>query len=170
MYFKNKQPSKWDLKWRPRYQIVCIQHDGHFLHIENQATGKICSGNVKDIILEPPIEFGNIDTQFSRAGKYQPPCKLTHHNTQGLKKRLISTITVNNYHISPLQHSIHDYLHHSLIRKGIGRISYFSTSSTDIPNLLLLDHNGTHFFRTPGNIIGNLLTDNLSQHDNYYNF
>ena len=24
VYFKNKQPGKWDLKWRPRYQIVRI--------------------------------------------------------------------------------------------------------------------------------------------------
>ena len=37
-YFKNKQPGKWDLKWRPRYRIVCIEHDGHFMHIENQET------------------------------------------------------------------------------------------------------------------------------------
>ena len=41
VYFKNKQPSKWNLKWRPRYRIVCIEHNGHFIHIENQATGKI---------------------------------------------------------------------------------------------------------------------------------
>ena len=41
VYFKNKQPGKWDLKWRPGYRIVCIEHDGHFIHIENQATGKI---------------------------------------------------------------------------------------------------------------------------------
>ena len=41
VYFKNKQPSKWDLKWRPRYRIVQIECDGHFLHIENQATGKV---------------------------------------------------------------------------------------------------------------------------------
>ena len=41
VYFKNKQPSKWDLKWRPRYIIVQIEHDEHFLHIENQATGKV---------------------------------------------------------------------------------------------------------------------------------
>ena len=40
VYFKNKQPGKWDLKWRPRYQIVHIEHNGHFIHIENQATGK----------------------------------------------------------------------------------------------------------------------------------
>ena len=70
VYFKNKQPSKWDLKWRPGYRIVCIEHDRHFLHIENQATGKVCSCNMKDIILEPPIEVWNIDTQFSRAGRY----------------------------------------------------------------------------------------------------
>ena len=40
VYFKNKQPTKWDLKWRPSYQIVCFECNGHFIHIENQATGK----------------------------------------------------------------------------------------------------------------------------------
>ena len=33
VYFKNKQPVKWDLKWRPQYRIVWIEHNGHFLHI-----------------------------------------------------------------------------------------------------------------------------------------
>ena len=41
VYFKNKQPGKWDLKWRPGYRIACIECDRHFIHIENQATGKI---------------------------------------------------------------------------------------------------------------------------------
>ena len=41
VYFKNKQPSKWNLKWKPGYRIVQIEHDGHFLHIKNQATGKV---------------------------------------------------------------------------------------------------------------------------------
>ena len=41
VYFKNKQPGKWALKWKPRYRIVHIEHDGHFIHIENQTTGKI---------------------------------------------------------------------------------------------------------------------------------
>ena len=70
IYFKNKQPGKWDLKWRPRYRIVCTEHNGHFIHIENQATGKIQSCNVTHIILEPQIEFWNVDTQFGRAGCY----------------------------------------------------------------------------------------------------
>ena len=70
VYFKNKQPGKWDLKLRPRYTIVHIEHDGHFIHIENQATGKILSCNVSDIILEPPIKILNIETQFGRAGRY----------------------------------------------------------------------------------------------------
>ena len=69
-YFKDKQPGKWDLKWRLGYRIVQIVCNGHFLHIENQATGKVQSCNVKDIVLEPPVEFWNIDTQFGRAGKY----------------------------------------------------------------------------------------------------
>ena len=29
VYFKNKQPGKWDLKWRPGYRIVWIEHNGH---------------------------------------------------------------------------------------------------------------------------------------------
>ena len=70
VYFKKKQPSKWDLKWRPQYRIVQIECNGLFLHIENKATGKVRSCNMKDVVLEPPIEFWNIDTQFGRAGKY----------------------------------------------------------------------------------------------------
>ena len=53
VYFKNEQPGKWDLKWRPGYRIVCIEHNRHFIHIGNQATGKIWSCNITDIILEP---------------------------------------------------------------------------------------------------------------------
>ena len=70
VYFKNKQPSKWDLKWRPGYRIFWIEHNVHFLHIENQATGKVQPCNVKDVVLEPPIEYWTIDTQFGRDGKY----------------------------------------------------------------------------------------------------
>ena len=67
---KDMQHGKWYLKWRPRYRIVLIECNGHFLHIENQATGKVWSCYVKDVVLEPPAEFGNIDTKFSRAGKF----------------------------------------------------------------------------------------------------
>ena len=70
VYFKNKQPGKWDLKWRPDYRIFCLECDGHFIHTENQATGKIQSCNVTDTILEPPVEFWNVDIQFSRTGHY----------------------------------------------------------------------------------------------------
>ena len=48
VYFKNKQPGKWDLNWRHRYRIVHIECNGHFIHIKNQATGKIQSCNVMD--------------------------------------------------------------------------------------------------------------------------
>ena len=40
VYFENKQPGKWDLKWRPGYRIVWIEHNGHFLPVESQAMGK----------------------------------------------------------------------------------------------------------------------------------
>ena len=70
VYFKNDQPGKGDLKWRPRYRIVCIEHNGHYLHIENQAMGKTRSCNLKDMVHEPSIEFWNIDTWFGRARKF----------------------------------------------------------------------------------------------------
>ena len=70
VYFKNKQPGNQSVKWRPGYRIVHIEHDGHYLHIENQATGKTRSCNIKDVVLKPPVEFWNINTQFSRACKY----------------------------------------------------------------------------------------------------
>ena len=41
VYFKNNQPGKWDLKWRPRYRIVQMECNGHFMHIESQTTGKV---------------------------------------------------------------------------------------------------------------------------------
>ena len=70
VYFKNKQPGKWDLKWRPGYRIVHIEHHGHYLHLENEATWKTRSCNVKDIVHELPVEFWNINTPFGRAGRY----------------------------------------------------------------------------------------------------
>ena len=47
VYFKNKWPGKWDLKWRPGYRIVHIEHDGHYLYIKNQAMGKTRLCNAK---------------------------------------------------------------------------------------------------------------------------
>ena len=62
VYFENKQPGKWHLTWRAGYRIVHIECDGHYLHIENQATGKTQSSNVKDVVHEPPVKLWNIDT------------------------------------------------------------------------------------------------------------
>ena len=62
VYFKKKQPGKWDLKWRPGYRIVHIEHDRHYLHIDNQATGKPRSCSIKDVVLKPPVELWNTDT------------------------------------------------------------------------------------------------------------
>ena len=52
VYFKNKTPGKWDLKWTAGHRIIWSEHEGCYLHIENQATGKIRSCNVKDVVLE----------------------------------------------------------------------------------------------------------------------
>ena len=70
VYFKNKTPGKWDLKWRAGYRIVRIECKGCYLHIENQATGKIRSCNVKDIVLEPVSELWNVNPEFGRASKF----------------------------------------------------------------------------------------------------
>ena len=48
----------------------CIEHNRHYLYIENQATGKTRSCNIKDLVHEPSIEFWNIDTQFGRPRKF----------------------------------------------------------------------------------------------------
>ena len=70
VYFKNKTPGKWDLKWRAGYRIVRIECEGCYLHIENQATGKIRSCNVKDVVLEPVHELWNVNPEFGRASKF----------------------------------------------------------------------------------------------------
>ena len=58
------------MEWRPGYQIVHIEHDGHYPYIENQATGQTRSCNVKDVAFKPPVELWNVELQFGRAGKY----------------------------------------------------------------------------------------------------
>ena len=112
VYIKNKQPGKQDLKWRPGNRIAHIEHNGHFIHIKNQATGKMWSCNVTDTILEP-TDFWDVDTQFGRA------CKLAYHKTYGF--------IIKNHHTSTLQHSVHAYSHHKLFGKGIWGNKLFSS-------------------------------------------
>ena len=59
-----------DLKWRPSYRIVHIEHDVHYVHIKNGAMEKTRSCNIKGIVLQPPIGFWNINMQFGTAEKY----------------------------------------------------------------------------------------------------
>ena len=70
VYFKNKTPGKWDLKWRAGYRIIQIEHEGRYLHIENQATGKSRSCNINDVVLEPVHELWNVNPEFGRASKF----------------------------------------------------------------------------------------------------
>ena len=69
VYLKNKQPGKWDLKWRAGYMIVCKVYNRHYLHIETQATGRTRPCNVKDVVHELPVGLWYIDTKFDTAGK-----------------------------------------------------------------------------------------------------
>ena len=94
VYFKKKQPGKQELKWRPGYQIVCIEHDGHYLHIKYKAIGKTRSCNIKDIVLKSPVELWNIDAQLGRAEKiHQPSCESAKYYTHRLKMKKFYTCT-----------------------------------------------------------------------------
>ena len=66
VYFKNKTPGN----WRAGYRIIQIEHEGCYLHIENQVTGKIRSCNVKEVVLEPISELWNVNPEFGRANKF----------------------------------------------------------------------------------------------------
>ena len=70
VHFKNKQPGKWNLKWRARYRIVCIEHNGHYLHVGNWATGKNWSCNVQRSCASATVELCNVDTKFGLAEKF----------------------------------------------------------------------------------------------------
>ena len=94
VHFKNKQPGKWDLKWRSGYWIVCIECNGHYLHIKNQATGKTNSFNIKDVLLEPPVEIWNIDMQFWQNRKiHQPSCVYANYYTHRLNMTKLYSCT-----------------------------------------------------------------------------
>ena len=69
VFFKNKQPGKWDLKQRDGYRIGHIGHNGHYLHIENQATAETRTCNVKDVVHKLPVKICYVDTIFGRVGK-----------------------------------------------------------------------------------------------------
>ena len=69
------------MKWRPGYRIVHIESDGHYLHIENQATGKTRLCNIKDVVLEHPVELWNIDThlvELEDTSTILQICQLSH--------------------------------------------------------------------------------------------
>ena len=61
---------KMGLKMETWIQNFHIEHNGQYLRIENQATEKTRSCNIKDVVLKPPVELWNINTQFGRAGRY----------------------------------------------------------------------------------------------------
>ena len=69
VYFKNKTPGKWDLKWRAGYRIIRIEREGRYLHIENQATGRSDPVMLKDVVLETIRELWNVNPEFGRASK-----------------------------------------------------------------------------------------------------
>ena len=145
VYFKNKQPGKWDLKWRPGYGIVCIEHNGHYLHIENQSTGKTRSCNVKEVELKPPVELWNIDMQFGRDGRYitiLQICQLSHSPIEDEKLYLCTYSPVYNLHSSSFQHSMHDHTH-QYNNMGEQRISIVPATIECLPHMSFLDNHSS---------------------------
>ena len=72
VFFKNKQPEKWHLKWKGGYRIVHIGCNGHYIHTKNQVTGKTRPCNVKDVVHEPPVELWNVDTKTYKSSSKSP--------------------------------------------------------------------------------------------------
>ena len=108
VYFKNKTPGKWDLKWRAGYRIIWIEHKGCYLHIKNQAIGKIRSCNVKDIVLEPISELWNVNPEFGMSQQVHQPPRTTYQTLpliHTLHKQAVHMNTVN----SEAQHSQFDF-------------------------------------------------------------
>ena len=90
---KISNQANWDLKWRPGYKIVCIVHDGHLLHIKNQATGKTRSCNIKDVVLKLPVKLWNFDTQLEDPSTIMQICQLPHLPIEDEKTLLMYIVT-----------------------------------------------------------------------------
>ena len=96
VFFKNKQPGKWDLKWRAGYRIVSIGCNRHYLYIENQASGKTRPCSMKDVVHKLPVHLWNIDTTFGRDGKFinhptnLPTIPLIHLSIRYLQKKTVT--------------------------------------------------------------------------------
>ena len=109
VYLKSKQPGKWDLIWRPGYWIVCIEHDGHYLHIKIRLwKNKVmqhqgCSTWTTSRIMEHRC------TILQSWKIHQPSCKFANYHTLQLKMK--NFIHVNNLHSSSFQHIMHDCAH-----------------------------------------------------------
>ena len=158
-YFKNKQLGKCNLKWRPRYRIVHIECNGHYLHIENQATEKTRSCNVNDIVLEPPVEFWNTDTQFGRARKYiNHPANLPTIMFNNCRWTPYSCIQspVDSLHSSSLQYIVLGYAHQCNSPPQEQGVCIIPTSIESLPHLPFLDHHSSHIFRKSGETMENV--------------
>ena len=58
VYFKNKTPGKWDLKWRAGYRIVQIEHEGHYLHIKTKLQEKSDPAMLRTLSLNQSVNCG----------------------------------------------------------------------------------------------------------------
>ena len=83
VYFKNKQPGNGISHGGLDIGLFKLSAVDITYTLKIRLLGKTRSCNIKDIVFEPPVEFLNIDTQFSSDRKYlKSPCKLANHHTQ----------------------------------------------------------------------------------------
>ena len=77
---KRRNLEEMGSKMESQLQDCLYRVQWHYLHIEDQATGKTRSCNVKDIAHDLPVELLNVDTKFCRAGKlYKSSSKSPHY-------------------------------------------------------------------------------------------
>ena len=68
VYFKNKTPGKWDLKWRAGYRIVQIEHAGCYLHIKTKLQERSDPVMLRTLSLNQFVNYAN--PEFGRASKF----------------------------------------------------------------------------------------------------
>ena len=123
VFFKK---STWQMgsKMEADYRIVCTECNRHYLHIENQATGKTSSCNINSVIHKLPVKLYNVDTTFGRAGKF-----------------------IN--HPANLPTLFQFSLHRDPSRQGYTElwVGFIPSSFENLPYMPLMDHHYSHITR-----------------------
>ena len=58
VYFKNKTPGKWDLKWRAGYRIIWIEHEGCYLPSKTKLQENSDPVMLRTLSLNQSVNYG----------------------------------------------------------------------------------------------------------------